>query len=121
MFSLEKKIKILLTKNNISIEKLAFSIGITKNTLLNVFKKNEINTKYLVKISEHFDMPMSYFFDEDCNNVKIENVGNETTGNGNKIGNVSINNENEKLKIENEYLKKQIKDKEEIINLLKNK
>ncbi len=117
MFNLEKKIKVLLTKNKISIENLAFSIGITKNTLLNVFKKNEINTKYLVKISEHFGMPMSYFFEDGDGSY---NVANSQNGNGNK--NTQIVNERcNSLAIENEYLKKQIKDKEEIINLLKNK
>ncbi|TKB96872.1 hypothetical protein [Pedobacter cryophilus] len=66
------------------------------------------------KMAEILNVPVSLFFDVN-NTQKIK--GNYNS----QISNSIVSESEAKYKIENEYLKQQITDKEEIIKLLKNK
>ncbi|MBN2664806.1 MAG: helix-turn-helix domain-containing protein [Bacteroidales bacterium] len=123
MYNFEKKIKELLLKNELTIENLAYKLGVSPATLHNLFKKNNTNTDLLKKISDVFEVPVSSFFDEEKNTNSGVANGSQINGNYNKVS-IKVNeqaNEIEKLNQEVSYLKELLKQKDEIINLLKNK
>ncbi|MBN2664370.1 MAG: helix-turn-helix transcriptional regulator [Bacteroidales bacterium] len=110
------KIKHTAEKKSYLLKDLSEKIGMSYQNLNRCIRENKISANDLEKISEVLEVPISYFFEDD-----IKALTRETS-----IGNTNIN--CEKLQIqynaalkEIEYLQKQIKDKEEIINLLKRK
>ena len=115
------KIRRLQEGKKITIKEFSKLIGVSSQTIYDYYNgKTSLSIKNLIKIAKAFDIPVSYFFEEGDNSKKI-------IGNGNQV-NTGINNSNNKTGAdcsiyiqEIEYLKQQIKDKQEIINLLKNK
>jgi len=110
------KIKKLSENKSFAIKDLAKKIKISEAGLHQMIRKESMKIDILEKISEALNVPVSYFFNESDGkgNITINNVANG------KQNNVSIlNNENENLRKENKLLKDKIKDKEEIIKLLK--
>ena len=105
--NLEEKIKLLLAKNKISIETLAGKIDISKGTLLNIFKRNEANTKHLEKIANYFNVDLVYFFDKK-ENSPVQNGSKIVGNNNNLIHNESDMKEIDYLKRENELLREMI-------------
>lgn len=61
MINLEQKIKAKLKERNLTIEKLAVYSGITKQTVHNIFKKNDIKLSQLKRISEVLHVELEYF------------------------------------------------------------
>ena len=61
MIQLEQKIKAKLKERNLTIEKLAVYSGITKQTVHNIFKKNDIKLSQLKRISEVLHVDLEYF------------------------------------------------------------
>lgn len=67
------KIKELLIEKRVSAEELAHMIGKkSKESVYGYFRKQDINTKILRKISEVLDVPIEYFFDEIPKKPKID-------------------------------------------------
>jgi len=64
MFDFENKIRRIIKDNNLTIREFCRSIGIADMTLYNNFKKKSIDTKYLQKTSEVFNIPLSYFLSD---------------------------------------------------------
>lgn len=80
--------------------------------------KEGINTVHLEKMCEHFNLPMSFFFD-DTPISAYNKIGNIVRNNQVGVGNVNINNDVEQLKETIEQLKAVISDKDEQIKWLK--
>jgi len=128
MYNLEKRIKILITKNNETIEKLAANINISARTIHNIFKTNESKTEILKKIAEYYNIDMNYFFED----VEYNNNGNFTNSesqkntikngiNGNN--NIVIQKDNEiinLLKKENTRLEKEVLNLNKLVVKLRN-
>lgn len=74
MIQLEQKIKTKLKERNLTIEKLAVYSGITKQTVHNIFKKNDVKLSQLKRISEVLNVGLDYFLLEgtDHKNKAIE-------------------------------------------------
>lgn len=62
MINLEAKIKIKLKERALTIEKLAVYSGVTKQTIHNIFKKNDIKLSQLNRISKVLNVDIDYFF-----------------------------------------------------------
>lgn len=55
---------IVKRQSNIDTSKLARKIGMSRQGLYEVYKKDDINTKMLKNICEALDIPVTYFFGE---------------------------------------------------------
>jgi len=106
------KIEELRKNNRYSYEQLSEKIGMTKMGLHGALKNGDIKLSILIKISEIFQVPITYFFDESTETN--ENMNNITIG-GNNVNNNKViiakkhtDAEIEKLRIEIESLKKEI-------------
>ncbi len=108
------KIKELLTRQKMTVKEFSAQIGKAQRTTENYLAGNsKIDVYTLENIAKVLGVPVGYFFGESSGGV-TNGSGILQNGNGNKA---SINN----LHKEVEYLKQQIIDKNEIINLLKEK
>jgi transcriptional regulator with XRE-family HTH domain len=67
MVKLEATVKNLLAQKKMSIEKLAVQSGLTKVTVLNIFKKNDAKVSQLEAMSQVLGVPIKSFFDENWN------------------------------------------------------
>ncbi len=74
MINLEEKIKAKLKERNLTIEKLAVYSGITKQTVHNIFKKNDIKLSQLRRISEVLHVDLEYFLLEKPTDKKVNEV-----------------------------------------------
>jgi transcriptional regulator with XRE-family HTH domain len=120
------KIKNVLKSKKISQEELANLINMSK-TNINQILKGRTDTKIstLIKIAESLNVPVSYFFDEspapveNSHNNTNTTISQVTNGNGNSPKVIIQANEIKSLKREIELLQDQLKEKDEIIRLLK--
>jgi transcriptional regulator with XRE-family HTH domain len=69
MINLEAKIKGKLKEKTLTIEKLAVYSGVTKQTIHNIFKKNDIKLSQLERIAEVLHVDVDYFFIEANNST----------------------------------------------------
>lgn len=141
---LGQKIKKAIEKSDISAEQVAAFAEMSLTNLYKIYKRDSVETRYLVKIAEVLQLPVQYFL---YDVVEEERATYQTQQNG--TGNLAIGNaagkhikqkimpqENEgkegaitdKLRLElelckndREHLQKEIALKDEIINLLKEK
>ncbi len=106
-FNLESKIKHFLVINKMTIRDLSNKIDMSDANIYKCFKRNSIEVRHLIKISELYDISMNYWFSDDDIDIKPK---------------VEVNESNADLtRQELEFLKKEIELKDEIIALLKNK
>lgn len=111
----------LMQIKKINQRELSKLIDFSQTALSQAINRGDFKTSVIEKIAATLDVPVSYFFDE-----LTENESKKIIGNGNNVnivgqgntGNNNAGNCSEYIK-EIEYLKKQVDDKEEIINLLK--
>lgn len=115
------KIKELMVKEKIDIPELAKKLGKTKQAIYDMLEKKDVNTSLLRDLSSIFNVPISIFFEE-------EPITNNTTGNSNivvgrdnngQISAIDCRKELEEAKLEIKHLKERLKDKEEMIEILK--
>ena len=118
-----QKISELIDKRQVSKKNLYNYVGITKAQLDNYIKGVNIpRVDKLESIANFFKLPISYFFDQETDSPEI-NIGHHVNGNGNKVsGDITLSecqNELEKLKLLLKEKEERIKDKDDIINFLK--
>ncbi len=108
----------ILKRKDITKEKLSRMIKMSSTGMYDIFKRGDMKVSVLRKIADALNVNPCVFFKNDEFDEK-----NIINGSYNNIGiSNSINIENESLKREIKLLKKTIKDKEQIIELLtKNK
>ena len=105
MINLEQRIKEKLSGTTLSIERLAIRAGITKQTLHNIFNKNDVKLSQLIKISEVLNTDLAFFLDID---QKRKDAGNSDNSNDNlKLEIDSLQRENQLLREMVDMLKKQ--------------
>lgn len=63
--SIGLKINELAEKKNLPLTELAHRLGKTKQAIYDLVKKNDVNTSIVRQCALIFDVPVSYFFDED--------------------------------------------------------
>lgn len=67
------KIKKLLKDNNMTVIALALKLKRTKQNIYDILNnKQQISIKILYEISQLFDVPMTYFFEDEEQNAKID-------------------------------------------------
>lgn len=72
-----KRIKELIDNQGFSAEEFSALLGISRGTAYSIFSKESVDTKYLVQLSEHFNVPITYFF-EDSPKVSVSGSQNTT-------------------------------------------
>lgn len=115
------RIKELMFQENIEIPELAKKLGKTKQAIYDMLEKKDVNTSILRDLSSVFNIPMTAFFEENP-------ITHYTSGNSNIVvgrdnnGNISTAECQDRLEdamLEIQHLKERLKDKEEMIEILK--
>lgn len=65
MFDVGKRIKELREKENLSAEALGKEIGVSKQSILDMERKKDINTMRLRQLSTVFNVSVTYFFQDE--------------------------------------------------------
>ena len=122
------KIKGLLKERGLTYEQFGEGIGKTKQTVVNyINKRSKIDTKTIKEIADFFELPVGYFFNEgNAYTYRTEKHSSEEPEANYETGSENIKREKDLLLKEIEYLKREneilhqlVKDKEDIIKLLK--
>ena len=67
------KIKSLITNSNLSVKEISEKMGISSPNIYRLYERESVETKYLVRLSEIFEIPISYFFsDVDAGKLETE-------------------------------------------------
>jgi transcriptional regulator with XRE-family HTH domain len=123
---------------NLTVKAFAERIGVHEQTVYDIYKRTDINTELLKKISEALEVPIAYFFEEETyekSQPKLPLAEPKTDqhlfmNNGNTAFTreqtyLPENTQTERLKQElawererNQFLERMLKDKEYIISLL---
>ena len=69
------RIKKLIDDNNLTIRGVAEKIGISEPGIHNMFRSQDMKVSTLQKIADFFEVPITYFFDDDDD---ISNRKNQT-------------------------------------------
>jgi len=120
--NIDIEIKKLLKSESFNIMEFCKRIGLTHAGYQYSIEKESLKVKTLIKISEVLNVHPGIFFEDTKYNQVNENLilyGKRSAKQASAERFNHLNLELEKMSIENEYLKKQIEDKNEIINLLK--
>lgn len=59
------RIKLAIEERGMEPNRVAVAIQMSTANLYRIFKRDSVETKYLVRLCELLELPMSYFFDED--------------------------------------------------------
>jgi TfoX/Sxy family transcriptional regulator of competence genes len=113
MKDIDLKIKEILRRKDITVKKMIDGVGLTEQGYIYSINKETLRVKTLIRISDYLKISPCVFF-KDSNYQQNETVSS-----------VYDNTENFTLLItdlrkENDFLKQTLKDKEEIIKLMKN-
>ncbi len=129
MIKLEKKIKQILLTKKIKVKDFCFDIEMSKQNLYNIYERNSAESKYLIKMSEVLQVPVSYFFEEEGVS-SVNNSGNYIGGGKNnkikqnqnadeRIKDMEIENLKKEIANLKESHKRDIENKNELISVLK--
>ncbi|RHR72423.1 XRE family transcriptional regulator [Bacteroides sp. AF16-49] len=115
------RIKELMIKENIEISELAKRLGKSKQAIYDILDKEDINTSLLRELSSILNAPIASFFEDSSKNQEAKGNSNVVVGRDN-TGNISITECQDKLDdalLEIKHLQERLKDKEEMIEILK--
>ncbi|WP_207436003.1 helix-turn-helix domain-containing protein [Sabulibacter ruber] len=125
---LGEKVKQAISASPFKTEDIAEEIGITPNNLYRIYKKDSFEIKYLLKICEKLELPVTYFLGE---GTSISNSGQMQVAHqvGKNRQQVSTGGEDvselrhqlEICQLERANLEQRLKDKEELIEVLRSK
>lgn len=59
-----KKIKKLIAESGKNADDVAVSLGVSRQTVYNWYHKESLESKYLLQLSNMFDVPITFFFDQ---------------------------------------------------------
>lgn len=88
-----KNLKELIDALGISQRKLAEQMGVTPQTISAILTAKDVRTSTIERIASVTNMPISYFFKEECEQQNAVASGNGSvavTGNNNVAGNVTM-------------------------------
>ncbi|MDR1554199.1 MAG: helix-turn-helix transcriptional regulator [Prevotellaceae bacterium] len=111
------KINKLIFERKVKKKDFYTYLGISKQTLEDYLnEKTSMTVSTLKKVAEYFNVPVSYFFDDENKSQNNTGVGHIVSGFGSSAqGDITLS----QFQQEVDMLKERIKDKEEIIILLK--
>lgn len=67
------RIKELIINSNLSVKEISEKLGISSPNIYRLYERDSVETRYLVKLSEIFNIPISYFFgDVDSRELESE-------------------------------------------------
>lgn len=115
------KIKEEVTKRGLSITEFAKLINKSRNYVYAIFEKDTIDTGLLSDISIALELPITHFFD-DCSSTQNSTGNSNVLVGGDNHGSISTAECQDKLDdalLEIRHLKERLKDKEEMIVILK--
>jgi transcriptional regulator with XRE-family HTH domain len=70
------RMKVLINNSNLSVKEISEKMGISPPNIYRLYERESVETKYLVKLSEIFEIPISYFFsDIDTRELESEIIG----------------------------------------------
>ena len=77
-----EKLQVLLDSRNLKPGTLATQTGIPKSTIYSILKRNNknVNLSVMEKIAAAFDVPVDYFFDRPCSEIKEKPITEEGDG-----------------------------------------
>ncbi len=113
------KIKSLIDISGQSVNETADKLGMSHQNLYNMFKKESVDTKYLVMLSRMFGVPMSYFFDDSLPPMSVRGNGNQAiAGHNNLVGGGGSDGRVAALEEKVALLERLLEEKERYIRLL---
>jgi len=68
-----KKIKLLLERSNATVGELAISAGVSQTAVYNWLKKDSLDSRYLSACADFFNVPVTFFFDDDMDSLNKQN------------------------------------------------
>lgn len=119
-----ERIKKAIEKSGWDPNKVAAAINMSTANLYRIFKRDSVETKYLQKLSDLLGVPLSYFMDENSD-YNIEDMKplphsfTLVTDKAVAYHRADIQNELDKANIRIEALEMRLRDKEEMIYLLR--
>nr|DAV37221.1 MAG TPA: helix-turn-helix domain protein [Caudoviricetes sp.] len=81
--SIGLKIKELASKKNLTLSDLAKRLGKTKQAIYEMVEKEDVNTSVLRKLCDEFNVPISYFFEDEPGMHIIASNHSQAVGIGN--------------------------------------
>lgn len=118
--SIGLKIKELAGKKNITLADLAKKIGKTKQAVYEIVEKEDVNTALLRKLSDVFNVPIGYFFEDDVEMRVVADNHSQAVG----IGNITHSDGQAEIAILEErvrHLEALLAEKERLITVLMDK
>ena len=112
---LKKKLKL----TGYSVKTISDEIGMTDAGLYKAINNNTLKIRDLESIATVLNVPINYFFEKNPSSEKSMNVGGDYNISSHKNNNNTYSEDCATYKAEIENLKARLKDKEEIIALLK--
>ena len=117
-----KNLKELIDALGISQRKLAEQMGVTPQTISAILTAKDVRTSTIERIASVTNMPISYFFKEECEQQNAVASGNgiAVAGNNNVAGNVTMG-DTAILTERIAMLEKLLEEKERLIKVLMEK
>lgn len=125
MGSIGLKIKHLAEEKKVDAVWIADRLGKSKQAVYDIFSKEDLNTSIVRDIAKMFDVPVSYFFDEETvahgNLASVKGNNNVLVG-GSNLGTINKLSECERevelLTMQVKHLTAQVEEKERLIQVL---
>lgn len=121
MSDLSAKLKILIEEKKITKVELAAGVGLTSQTIANILNGSDAKFSSIERIANYFNVPINYFANENTPSQVTNGNSNIVVGQDNN-GKISISeceNQLEDALLRIKHLEERLKDKEEMIEILK--
>jgi transcriptional regulator with XRE-family HTH domain len=121
------EIKRVVEKTKIGRRQLAYLLQMSENNVSKIYQKHSIDSALLFRISQILNVPINTFFDENINETNTAIIQTGTYNiNGDSV-HIKTNHDKDEIYIkeiegmkkEIEYLKQQVKDKMELLQMYK--
>jgi transcriptional regulator with XRE-family HTH domain len=121
------EIKKVVEKTKIGRRQLAYLLQMSENNVSKIYQKHSIDSELLFRISQILNVPINTFFDENINETNTAIIQTGTYNiNGDSV-HIKTNHDKDEIYIkeiegmkkEIEYLKQQVKDKMELLQMYK--
>ena len=63
------KIRKLIDDRNLTVKKFAEKIGVSEPGIHNILRSHDMKVSTLQKIADFFEVPITYFFDDDTDDI----------------------------------------------------
>jgi transcriptional regulator with XRE-family HTH domain len=116
-----EKIKKAIERAGTDPIKVAANIDMSTANLYRIFKRDSVETKYLVKLSELLNVPLSYFYEEEATLEQFLDSNGSLGEIRYPFTKADLKFELDKAQLKIDHLEQRLRDKEDIIDLMKTK